>query len=204
MHIELLVEEPSAEVALQNVLPRILGDQASFHIHPSHDKLDLLDKLPARLSGYRAWLPADWRIAVLLDNDRDDCGQLKQRLEAHALRANLATKSSPRAGAFQVLNRIAIEELEAWFFGDIAAIVAAYPGGPPTLAARAPYRDPDSIKGGTWEALERVLQRAGYFPGGLAKIEAARAISSHMNPPLNRSKSFQVFRRALMEIAAGR
>lgn len=50
---------------------------------------------------------------------------------------------------FQVLNRLAIEELEAWFFGDVAALHSAYPRVPSTLGRRSRYRDPDAIRGGT-------------------------------------------------------
>jgi len=100
------------------------------------------------------------------------------------------------------VNRLAVEELEAWFFGDVEAIAAAYPRVPRNLARKAPFRNPDRIKGGTWEALERVLQRAGHFPGGLGKIEAARAIARHMDPQRNRSRSFCVFRDALLEISS--
>lgn len=82
------------------------------------------------------------------------------------------------------------------------ALVAAYPGVSPHLGKQARYRNPDAIVGGTWEALERVLQRAGYYPGGLPKIEAAANISEHMDPDSNTSKSFQVFRDALRTLAA--
>ena len=51
MHVELLVEEPSAEAALQNLLPRIVGPDVSFVIHPHQGKKDLLGKLPAPLRG---------------------------------------------------------------------------------------------------------------------------------------------------------
>lgn len=34
MHIEFLVEEPSAEAALQNLIPTILGQDVSYEIHP--------------------------------------------------------------------------------------------------------------------------------------------------------------------------
>jgi len=103
---------------------------------------------------------------------------------------------------FRVLNRIAVEELEAWFFGDVEAINQAYEGVPLTLGTKSAYQDPDAIKGGTWEAMERELQRAGYFKGGLAKIKAARAISANMVPSRNRSRSFQLFRKGLLDILA--
>jgi hypothetical protein len=131
----------------------------------------------------------------------DDCHEIKSKLERAAIQARLITKSS--AGSiprFQVLNRLAIEELEAWFFGDIQALHTAYPRISLGLGNRARYQDSDAIIGGTWEALARELKRAGYFPGGFSQITAAREISKFMAPERNRSKSFQVFRQGLIEM----
>ncbi|MBI2506286.1 MAG: DUF4276 family protein [Candidatus Latescibacteria bacterium] len=201
MHLEVLVEEPSAEAALKELLPKILKSTISFHVVVHGDKGDLLKKLPSRLQGYRAWMPSDWRIMVLIDEDRQDCRKLKFQLERIAREAGFTTKSSARSGrSFQVLNRLAVEELEAWFFGDVNAILQAFPRIPRHLGKKSGYRDPDAIAGGTWEALERILQRAGYFPGGLPKIETARRIARFMNPGINRSKSFQVFRDGLFQL----
>ena len=201
MHIEFLVEEPSSEVALQNILPRVLREQITFSIHTFRGKPDLLKKLPARLRGYRAWIPNSWRIVVLVDADQDNCREIKTRLERAAIQANLVTKSTAASGSqFQVLNRLAVEELEAWFFGDVEALHAAYARVSLHLGNKARYRDPDAVIGGTWEALERELKRVGYFPGGLNKISAAREISRFMIPERNRSRSFQVFQQGLLEL----
>ena len=202
MHIEFLVEELSAEAALSSIVPKILGHEVSFAIHPHQGKQDLLKKLPGILTGYKAWLPEDWRIVVMIDADEEDCKKLKAKLEGISRNTGLLTKSTTSRGSnFQVLNRLAIEELEAWFFGDVEALHAAYPRIPLSLAKRAKYRDPDAIKGGTWEALERVFKRTGYYPSGLAKITAAREISAYMEPSHNRSRSFQVFREGLLALA---
>jgi hypothetical protein len=93
-----------------------------------------------------------------------------------------------------------VEELEAWFFGDIPALRAAYDGVPASLAAKAEFRDPDAIRGGTAERLERVLQNAGHFRGGLLKTRAAREISAHMNADENRSRSFCELRDGLRRL----
>ncbi len=140
---------------------------------------------------------------MIVDRDDDDCDRLKAKLEQLAVRAGLRTRSRAKGEAYSVLNRLAIEELEAWYFGDWQAVLAAYPRVPRTVPAKAKYRDPDAIKGGTWEAFERVLQRAGYFRGGLRKIEAARAVAEHMEPTRNCSKSFQVLYSAMVEMGAG-
>ena len=159
----------------------------------------MLKKLPERLRGYRHWLPEDWLIIVLLDRDQEDCFQLKAKMEEIARGEGLSTKSNPNhSGKIQVLNRIAIQELEAWFFGDVIALKTAYPRIPKTLDRNSRYRNPDAIDH-TWESLERVLKRAGYYRGGLPKKEAARRISTHMDPKRNTSKSFQVFRDSLYE-----
>lgn len=202
MHIEFLVEEPSAEAALTNLAPKILGPATTFKIHPHQGKSDLLVKLPGRLKGYRNWLPQDWLIAVLIDEDRADCRKLKARLEQAAQEAGLITRSTARHGRFQVLNRIAIEELEAWFLGDSDALRQTFPNIDLNLANKAGFRDPDAVAGGTWEALERVIRRAGAHRGGLAKISAAREISRHMDVDRNRSLSFRVFRDGLRAAAA--
>ena len=78
----------------------------------------------------------------------------------------------------------------------------AYPRVPLTIPQKARYRDTDAIRGGTWEAFERILQRAGYFRNGLRKIEAARTIAEYWNPETNSSRSVQVFRNVLLEMAA--
>ena len=62
------------------------------------------------------------------------------------------------------------------------------------------FHNPDAIAGGTWEALERVLKKSGYYPSGMPKVETARNISKYMEPHRNISKSFQVFRDALQEL----
>lgn len=193
MHIEFLLEEPSAEAFLREIVDKLVPVGTTYNFIVFQGKLDLLANLASRLKAYRKWIPAHYRLVVLIDEDRQNCGALKAQLEDAAATAGLATKTKPMGGQFLVLNRIAVEELEAWFFGDVAAICAAYPGVPTTLASKAPYRDPDLIAGGTWEALERVLQKAGYYQSGLAKIQTAREIARHMDPAQNRSTSFAHF-----------
>jgi hypothetical protein len=191
MHIEILVEEPSAEVALNEIVPRIVS-ACTFKLHPHQGKNDLLERLPGKLAAYAKWLPDDWRIVVLLDEDRADCRALKKTVITTGQRAGLPSS---------ILCRIAVEELEAWFLGDVSALVKAYPRVPPTLGARRRFRDPDAIRGGTWEALEDALQEQGYFPTGLAKIAVARAIATHMDVETNGSRSFQVFRDGLRRLS---
>ena len=197
-HLEFLVEEPSMEAFLKAALPRLLQD-CTFQTHAFQGKPDLLRKLPNRLRGYRHWLPDDQRIVVVVDRDSDECRALKRRLEEAAAAAGLRTRSQAVGGCWQVVNRIVIEELEAWYFGDWEAVRGAYPMVSPTVPNKARYRAPDAIQGGTWEAFERVLQRHNYYKTGLPKVEAATMVAGHIDPTRNRSGSFLVFRDALVE-----
>jgi hypothetical protein len=198
MHIEFLVEEPSAEAALRNLVPKIVGDDISYNIHVFQGKQDLLKKLPKRLRGYHPWLPENWNIIVLIDKDQEECVNLKKRLDKIANNEGFITRSnSDPHKKFQVINRIAIEELEAWFFGDVKAMKLAYPKIPSLLDRNRKFRNPDAIHN-TCEALGRILKRYGYYRGGLPKIEVAKRISINMDPDRNNSKSFQVFRDALI------
>ncbi len=198
-HLEIIVEEPSMEAFLRELLPRIVGERASYGLFVHQGKDDLLGKLGGRLIGYSSWLPETWRVVVLVDRDDDDCLQLKWRLEQAASMAQLETRSTASTPDWRVVNRIAVEELEAWYFGDWDAVRDAYPSVPPTIPSKSQFRDPDAISGGTWEALERVLQRAGYFKSGIRKMELARTLGGRMDPTRNQSHSFQVFHAAVLD-----
>lgn len=197
-----LVEEPSMEMALEQLLPRMLAG-ADFQIIRFQCKDDLLKNLPDRLRGYSQWLPANWVILVLVDRDDDDCRVLKQAMEKMAEDARLLSKTLAGHGQpFQVANRIAVEELEAWFFGDWTAVQAAYPRVSASQVSKQGFRDPDAVLGGTWEALERVLKKAGYFKTGLRKMECAKQVAQHMEPARNASRSFQAFAGAVASAAS--
>ena len=199
MLLHFYVEEPSAEAALIELVPRILADypdQYEYDIFPFQGKTDLLRKIPTRLKAY-PYRVDSWRVFILIDQDEQDCLSLKADLERIAHEAGLNTRAT-NPNQVQVINRIIVKELESWFFGDIPAIVAAYHRVDPHLSEHAAYRDPDAITGGAWERLERLLAYA--HPGGLEKIRAAAEIARHMDPPRNRSRSFQTFRRALLAV----
>ncbi len=201
-HLVLLVEEPSMEAFLDTLLHRLLPGGPTFEIHAFQGKSDLLGKLEERLRAYQRWLPDDWRLVVMVDRDNDDCQELKERMERLAAVSGLRTRSIAENDGWQLVNRVVIEELEAWYFGDWKAVRAVYPKLNPSVPRQASHRDPDAVAGGTWEAFERVLQREGYFKTGLRKIEAARAIAAHFEPDQNRSRSFANFWDAITEAAA--
>jgi hypothetical protein len=197
-HLELLVEEPSMEAFLRGLLPRLLPQDRTFEIHAFQGKEDMLRKLDARLRGYVHWLPQHWRILVVIDRDDDDCHVLKTRLDRIARDCGLRIACA----GWQLVNRIAIEELEAWYFGDWEAVRASYPRVSPSIPDKQAYRNPDAIAGGTWEAFERILKQHGYFKAGLPKVEVARAIATHITPGASQSQSFKSFYRAIEDAFA--
>lgn len=196
MDIEFLVEDDCIKITLQQLLPKMLPVKYKWVIHSFQGKDDLLSKLPTRLRGYRK-IGGCGRIVVIIDQDSNNCIELKNKLDRIARNLGLIPKSQTRdEETFKVMNRIIVEELEAWFFGDNRALSTAFPGVPESLHKKEKYRYPDKMHN-TWEQLEAVLKRAGYYQTGLDKREAAGLISQHMVPSINCSKSFQVFREGL-------
>ena len=191
--LEVLVEEPSMEEALRHLLLKILQGRANFKLINMRSKGRLLKELPNRLRAYRQRLLAgeDIKVIVLVDRDNEDCQKLKRELEKIATQAGLATKTHlDDSGQFQVLNRIVIEELEAWFMGDVDALKAAFTSLRNVSFPRN-FNNPDN--GGTWERLHRFLKKNGIYRSSYPKIEAARKIAKHMEPSRNHSRSFQHF-----------
>jgi hypothetical protein len=192
MHIEFLVEEPSTEVALKFIVPKIIGDTHTLKIHNFQNKDRLLKRLPERMKSYANFVHDDWRIVILVDEDRSDCQELKRKL---CDATSVVTKHKGNI----VLHRIAVEELESWFIGDVTAIRSEYEKIPVSLSQQAKFRNPDAIKGGTWEQLDKILKKYGYETG-LQKIDFAQKVSPHMDVENNLSRSFQIFRDGLRNI----
>ena len=193
MHVDFLLEEESAEAALNLLLPRLLPLGSTFNCIPHQGKNDLLHRLPGRLRNYARILPANpnLRVVVMMDADAD-CRQRKIELEHLVAAAGLLTKTTAQAGqSFQVITRLAVSELEAWFLGDPAAIQAAY-SRVHAKHFKGIHPIPDEIPD-AWETLWRVLRQANLFLAGKAKVEWATTIVPHLDPARNTSASFQYF-----------
>jgi len=201
-HLIFFVEEQSMEAFLRAVLPRLLPDSVHFEIFTFQGKRDLIEKLPKRLRGLAPTLAANSRIVVLVDCDDDDCRQLKSKLNEIAVQAGLKVRNVGSTD-WQVVNRIVVEELEAWYFGDWDAVREAFPRVSANVPRQQQYRDSDGIAGGTWEALERLLKKAGYYNTGIAKIELAHTIGQRFQPDRCKSPSFRCFRGVVLEAVVG-
>ncbi|NVO83474.1 DUF4276 family protein [Hymenobacter terrestris] len=200
MHIEFLLEEESAKAALDILLPKLLPPGATWACFPHRGKTDLFQRLPGRLKTYARQLPhqPDLRVVILMDADTD-CRRRKSELEKIVADGGLLTKTTAGPGQpFCILTRLAVQELEAWFLGDRAAIQAAYPRVRPQHFGGL-GNDPDAIAD-TWETLWRVLQQGKYYLVGKAKVEWAETIAPHLDPDRNQSPSFQYFRQGLTHL----
>lgn len=214
MHFEVLVEDQSGSIALEHILEKILGPNYKEHswqiraykgigrIPPNlRGTTDpkariLLDRLPSVLQGYGKSLNDSSSVVVVVDLDDKDCIKFKQDL------LNVLNACNPRP---RTLFRIAIEEGEAWLLGDRAAIKAAYPNA--RDAVLNAYTQ-DSVCA-TWEVLADAihpggasqLKALGYPPTGVAKCDWAERIAPLMDVENNKSKSFQVFRDGVRNLA---
>ena len=204
MHLEVLVEDASGKIALDALLPKMLPPEGhtfrtiaykgigrlpqdlTASVDPA--KRILLNNLPRLLRGYgKSSQNHSVAVIVVLDLDRrPDCVVFKREMTA------LLDACQPRPDAYF---RIAIEEMEAWFFGDASALLAAYPRAKRDILAR--YQQ-DSICG-TWEKLADAihpggsaeLQRQGWPAPGIAKCDWAGSIAPRMEPATNQSPSFR-------------
>lgn len=175
-----LVEEPSMAAFLDGLLPRAFPG-LDFLCSEYEGKHDLTSNIAKMLREWRT--PGD-HFVVVHDNDRKDCRELKKRLRARC-----------REGRREdTLIRIACQELEAWYLGDLPALAEAY--DEPSLrnlAGKRKFRDPDEIQHPSREIKQNIRS--------FQKISGARLMAQHMNPRENRSTSFHVFMRGVAALS---
>jgi hypothetical protein len=101
---------------------------------------------------------------------------------------------------------LATEEIEAWYFGDRTALLAAYPGADKKLLNK--YQQ-DAVCG-TWEMLAdtlvkggaAMLKQQGFFKSGEFKHECANRIGPLMDVTRNQSPSFCTTRQGVIDLLA--
>ncbi len=180
-----LLEEPSMRTFLNDFLPRHFPD-LNFLCVAHEGKHDLEKSIPRKL---RAWQEPGVRFVVVRDNDGTDCVATKARLAALC----------QAAGRPDTLVRLACQELEAWYLGDLEALADGFGiERLRSLTEKEAYRDPDSISKPSAE-LARLVP-------AFQKVSGARLLATRLGET-NRSHSFQVFlagiRRAMANPAQG-
>jgi hypothetical protein len=212
MHFQFLVEDQSGKVALDILVPKIIGMNHTFDIKAykgigrippgmktsvDASKRILLDNLPRLLRGYaKSWPQSYGVIIVVCDLDDKYLKNFRDELIA------LLNTCDPHP---ETRFCIAIEEGEAWFLGDIPALKRAYPKAKDAVLNS--YVN-DSICG-TWEKLadavykggSQALSRQGWKAVGAEKSAWAENIAPHMNLAENQSPSFNYLLNKLRELA---
>lgn len=176
-----MLEEESAMHFLKALLPSLLPPCVEFLCIPHQGKGDLQSSLPRKFKGWHK--PNDFFV-ILQDQDNCDCVALKDELRdlCKAVRSH-----SP-------LIRIACRELEAWYFGDLAAVQKAFPKfNVATHMGKAKFRNPDEIHKPS-EELKKMIK-------GFSKTGAAGQIAMHMDLASNKSTSFNAMRTGVKKFA---
>lgn len=171
-----LLEEPSIENVLEQLLPKIIPHEITYICIPHQGKQDLAKSIPTKIKAFQ-FSPAT-KFVIVHDQDSHDCKTLKAEL------LNICQT----AGKTDVLIRIICHELESWFLGDLAAVEKAYQLKPQSLSkkqTRKNYRDPDQLNSAKQELKKLVKE---YYAGTHSK-----KIAPHLSLTANKSRSFQVF-----------
>jgi hypothetical protein len=179
-----LLEEPSMQNVLEEILPKIIPTEITFKCIPHQGKQDLAQSIPKKIKAFRGFSPST-RFIIVHDQDSNDCKTLKSEL----------IEICRQAGHPQALIRIICRELESWFLGDLAAVETAYKLKPSSLSKkqnRQKYRDPDRLNSAKQELKNLVHE---YYPGTHSK-----AIAPHLSLDNNQSQSFQIFIQGISKI----
>jgi hypothetical protein len=185
MTLVFFLEELSAQVFLDGLLPRLLPPGVTYRCITFEGKQDLEKQIERRL---RSWLHPSSAFIILRDQDASDCLAVKSKLLAKA--AN--------AGHPQTIVRIACRELESWHFGSLATVAQALdiPSNKLTsYAKRAKYRLPDAIVNPAKE-LQTITQNR------YQKVSGSREIGKLIDPEANTSHSFQIFLQGIHKALA--
>jgi hypothetical protein len=180
--IVFLLEEYSMKALLDELLPKLFPG-LSFLCVPHEGKHDLEKSIPRKL---RAWREPGVRFVVLRDNDGGDCRALKAAL----------VDLCRQGGRDDTLVRIACQELEAWYFGDPAALADEFADETlRSLGAKARFREPDAIVQPA-RALEELIPQ-------FQKVSGARRMGGRLRRKTNTSRSFQAFIKGIEQLAFG-
>lgn len=201
MKIYVLVEGPSEREFLDAWAPRAFpGHTFKVLVHQGKGRLPrktqdmpvprargMLDLLPATLRAFGESLDRDSEaVLVLVDADEDDCRKLKADLTAMAATID----PCPR-----VIFRIAVEETEAFYLGDLAGLRSAFPDAD-MPKARAYANDTVCRTAELFDAVVR--------DGSMNKVGWARRMGAKLttDPAKSRSPSFKALWAGIAKLVA--
>jgi hypothetical protein len=172
------LEEKSAQAMLEGFLPRALAGKWEVTHRATYvvfeGKRDLESKLGKKLN---KWLNPNSYFIIIRDTDSGDCVKILDNLKSIC----------QRSGKINFLIRLAIKELESWYFGDLAGVEKGL--GVANLVkyqVKKKYRDPDAISSPSNE-LRKITN------GEYQKVSGSRKIGQHLSINQNRSGSYNRF-----------
>ena len=74
-----LLEEPSMDNVLNEILPKIIPNQISFICIPHQGKQDLAKSIPNKIRAFKQFSPKT-QFVIVHDQDSNDCKELKSEL----------------------------------------------------------------------------------------------------------------------------
>ena len=175
------LEEKSAEIMLEGILPQILPEGVEHKCVVFEEKQDLEKRLPKRLRGWQHI--EETKFIVLRDQDSADCRLIKQRL----------VEICQKAGRPETLVRIACRELESFYLGDLAAVGQAFDKA--NLGRQQEgrkFRNPDMLSNPVQELQKLVPD--------YQKLSGSRKIASQMKIDANKSESFNALIRGIRNL----
>ncbi|MDR2116263.1 MAG: DUF4276 family protein [Planctomycetaceae bacterium] len=213
------MEDASGKLLLEHLVPQILGPKGKPNkyriINIQELKHRVMAQMPRHLARTLSWdailfqtltiqlraygksLPRkNGVVIIVVDLDYRDFKTFYHQLES----LFSAGHSVPVVGGGV---RLAVEEMEAWILGDLAAVRRAYPFANEFILKSY---EQDSICG-TWEWLADAifhggsehLTKIGYPKIGCEKCRWADNIGQYMKVDANQSPSFQAFHRLLKQ-----
>lgn len=215
MQFEILVEDASGKILLEQIVPKILGPKGKPNqyriVNIQELKYRMMAELPRKearslpwdtillktltiqLRAYsKTWNRRNRVVVIVVDLDYRNYGQFFRKLE------EVYNTNAPNLlGGV----RLAVEEMEAWILGDLSAIRRAYPFAKDYVLSSY---ETDSICQ-TWEVLadavfhggSEKLTKIGYPHIGREKCRWAENIGQYIDVEKNRSPSFCAFRDLL-------
>jgi hypothetical protein len=215
VHFEILIEDASGKILLEQIVPKILGPKGKPNTYRIVNIQELKHRVMAEMPRKQArTLP--WDVILFQTLDIQLRAYSKALIHKNSVVVIVVDLDSRRLDSFQKtleslfqMNtpnldggvRLAVEEIEAWILGDKAAVRHAYPLVKEYILTSY---EQDSVCD-TWEVLadavfhggsER-LTEFGYPQIGREKCRWAENIGQYMDVDTNHSPSFSAFRDLL-------
>ncbi|ABK45711.1 conserved hypothetical protein [Magnetococcus marinus MC-1] len=178
-----MLEECSMENTLREIVPKMVDLPMDPLFLTFDGWTDLEKNIPVKLRGWNQ-PHVHTQFVIIRDNDHRPDHLLRDRL----------TQACAQAGRPDTLIKLACQELESWFLGDLHAVEKAY--HQKNIAKRQThqkFRNPDKLANPK-EELRKLIPTYQLLDG-------SRRIAKEMRLEQNRSPSFAEFKEGLRLVA---